>query len=522
MQEQSSPIPAPLVKARPQAKSLSDALLRFLGGYRLTLSLFMLLGFFAALGSFIPQGDDSGKIADLYGAKALYWAQVLGADEIYRSAWFILVLALMALNLILVTWLRVPHVWKIAKAADATLLKDPLVPKTAFQAVWITEKSPLEALEAARYALQGEFPVLASQEGPSKRVLIGERHRLSLWAAHIVHVGLLLLLFAGAVKVLAGSNRYFSIKEGESSEVQREIVRFGFWMEPLQLPGFDFALKLPRLYEHLKVKEDFKLALDKFDVQYYEKSAAPKLFRSDVRILRGDKTERAASIQVNDPLEVDGTLIYQSSYGYDGLYSAHFELDLPGLKDRLDVIAPYQKRTPLLNTGWELEVTDFYPDATMAGPGKLVNLSGDLNNPAIRVKFYQHGRERAHTWFVYSVPDIQMTHIEGLKLVGKTVDPIPYTVLQANHDAGVPYAAAGAALVVFGTFAAFYLFYHKAWVLVEPLPNGGSRVQMAGFVRRNKIVFQRVFDRLQERLSEKLGEPEAGEASPASAPPGRV
>ncbi len=75
-------------------------------------------------------------------------AQVkFGFDEIYRSAWFIVVLGLMAMNLILVTWLRVPHVWKIARAADATLLKDPLVPKTAFQASWETPLSPVEALD---------------------------------------------------------------------------------------------------------------------------------------------------------------------------------------------------------------------------------------------------------------------------------------------------------------------------------------------------------------------------------------
>jgi cytochrome c biogenesis protein ResB len=291
-------------------------------------------------------------------------------------------------------------------------------------------------------------------------------------------------------------------------------------MEPLQLPGLGFGLPLPRLYERIKVQEDFKLALDKFDVQYYEGSAAPKLFRSDVKIMRGDKIERTASIEVNDPLRVDGTLIYQSSWGYDGLYSAHFELALPGEKDRLEVVAPYQKRTELLNTGWSLEVTDFYPDATMAGPGKLVNQSGDLKNPAIRVKFFQHGRERAHTWFVYAAPDIQMTKIPGLQLLGRTVDPIPYTVLQANHDAGVPFAMLGAMLVVFGTFSAFYLFYRKAWVLVEPLPGGGSRVQLAGFVRRNKIVFKRVFEHLQGRLAARLGQAapdfdDAGSQGPA-------
>ncbi len=353
--------------------------------------------------------------------------------------------------------------------------------------------------------MQGEFRQLAFQEGPAKRLLIGEKHRLSLWAAHIVHLGLLLLLFAGALKILAGSNRYFSIKEGSDAQVYRDTVHFGFWMEPLQLPGLSFSIPLPRLYERTKVKEDFKLALDKFDVEYYPNSSAPSLFRSDVRILRGDKVERAASIEVNDPLDVDGTLIYQSSFGYDGLNSAHFEVTLPGEKDRLDVVAPYRKRVHLLNTGWDLEVTDFYPDATMSTPGHLINQSGDLKNPAIRVKFFQHGVERSQTWFVYAVPDIQMAKVPGLKLIGQTVDPIAYTVLQANHDAGVPFAALGAFLVVFGTFSAFYLFYRKAWILVEPLPDGGSRVQLAGFVRRNKLVFKKVFDKLQQRVAERLG-----------------
>jgi cytochrome c biogenesis protein len=504
MQEH-SPIPVPLVKAKPRVDGLSEQILRALGSYRLTLSLFVALGFFAALGSFIPQGDEAPKIADLYGQQALHYAETFGLDDVYRSAWFILVLALMAMNLILVTWLRVPHVWKIARVADATLLKDPLVPKTAFQASWETPLSPVEALDAARGALQGEFKQLASQDGPNKRLLIGERHRLSLWAAHIVHVGLLLLLLAGAMKVLAGSNRYFTIKEGGTTQVWRDTVHFGFWMEPLILPGVNLNISLPRLYERVKVKEAFQLALDKFNVEYYPDSTAPKLFRSDVRVMRGDVAEKSASIEVNDPLDVDGTLIYQSSWGYDGLNYAHFHLTLPGQKNELDVIAPYRKRQALLNTGWSLEVTDFYPDATMSTPGHLVNLSGDLKNPAIRVKFFQHGIERSHTWFVYAVPDIQMAKVPGIKLIGQTVDPIAYTVLQANHDAGVPFAALGAALVVFGTFSAFYLFYRKAWVLVEPLPNGGSRVQLAGFVRRNKFVFARVFDRLQAQVAERLG-----------------
>jgi cytochrome c biogenesis protein len=193
-----------------------------------------------------------------------------------------------------------------------------------------------------------------------------------------------------------------------------------------------------------------------------------------------------------------------SSWGYDGLYSAAFELKLPGIKDALDVRAPFNQKLKLLDSGWEAQVTDFYPDAGMAGPGKLVNQSSELKNPAIRVQLWQGGKERAHTWFVYAAPDIQMAKVPGLKLTGKTVDPIPFSVLQANVDPGVPFALLGSLLVILGVFSAFYLFYRKAWVAVEPGPKGGSRIVLAGFVRRNKAGFRRVFERLAGGLDAAL------------------
>jgi cytochrome c biogenesis protein len=489
-----------LAAAKPAVR---DPLARILGSFKLTLSLFALLGLFSAFGTFIPQGDEAPRIAQLYGDKAYKLAMQLGLDQVYHSWWFIMVLAMMALNLIMVTWVRVPHVWRISRETDAVLLKDPLVPKTAFTRVWDTPLPPLEALDRARRSLQLEFPRLAQKEGPKRRLLVGEKHFLSLWAAHIVHLGLLLLLLAGVLKILFGSNHNVIVKEGGQSAVPVEQVHWGLHVRRLDLP-FGLSLPLPLLYERSLDNADFQIYLDKFDVRYYPGTASPSLFRSDVKIIRNGEIQTAASILVNSPLAVDGLLLYQASWGYDGLYSAEFEVQLPGETERLDIRAPYLQRIKLLDTGWELEVMDFYPDAGMASPGVLQNNSDDLNNPAIRVQFWKHGVEKSLTWFVYAMPDIQMAKVPGLKLYGKTVDPVPFTVLQANADPGAPIAALGAFLVVFGVFSAFYLFYRKAWVLVEPLEGGGSRVTLAGFVRRNKIAFQRVFTRLGQSLDEGL------------------
>src|SRR5665213_1111141 len=388
-----------LAAAKPAVRA---PLARSLGSFKLTLSLFALLGIFSAFGTFIPQGDEAPRMAELYGDKVYAMAMNLGLDNIYRSWWFIMVLAMMALNLIMVTWVRVPHVWRISRETDAISLKDPLVPKTACTRVWETSLPPLEALDRARHALQTEFPRLAQKDGPKRRLLIGEKHFISLWAAHIVHLGLLMLLLAGVLKILFGSNHNVIIREGSKSDVPLETVQWGLHVEHMPLPFGGLTLPVPFLYQRVLGKAAFQVYLDKFEVRYYPGTASPSLFRSDVKILRNGEIQSAASIMVNDPLDMDGLLLYQASWGYDGLYSAEFELQIPGEKDRLSVRAPYQQRIKLLDTGWELQVVDFYPDAQMAGPGKLVNGSDDLNNPAIRVRFWHHGVEKTLTWFVYA------------------------------------------------------------------------------------------------------------------------
>lgn len=493
------------IKASPEpAPGRVQRLLMAVGSFKLTLALFAILGFLAAVGTFFPQGAESTRIEGMYGPKVYQACLALGIVDIYRSGPFILVLGLMAVNLLLVTWVRIPHVLRLSRETDEISLKDPLAPKTAFTRSWETALEPAEALDRARMALQQEFPRVFHKSGPRKRMVVGERNFLSLWSAHIVHLGLFLLLLGGVVKILWGSTRQVIIKEGQSASIPVDQLHWGLWLD--RLPLGRFSLPLPRFYERREAQAPFSLALEHFEIRYYPTTGAPSLFRSDLKVIKDGQVERVASVEVNDPLTQDGMMIYQASWGYDGLYSANFELTLPGYKDALDVRAPYQQRIKLLDTGWECEVTDFYPDAVMAGPGRLENGGDQLQNPAIRVRFWQRGVERTHTWFVYAVPDIQMAKVKGLTVKGKSVDPVAFTVLEAALDPGIWFAIIGAGLVVLGTFSAFYLFHRKAWILVEPLPmpGSGSRVTLAGFVRRNKIAFKRVFDRLQAGVDQAL------------------
>jgi cytochrome c biogenesis protein len=485
-----------------------DRTLRFFNSLKLTLVLIVTVALLSSIGTFIPQGEDnSQQLIDKYGQSAFDHMHALGVDDVYRSWWFMAVLLLVTLNFIACTLIRLPRVWRLSRSLQEEASAE--APELSiFSSSFHQEfKSPLPAEEVRRKGsaiLEAEFGALRGVAGQGAEAVIGEKNWPALWGAYIVHVGLLLLLLAGALKVTFGYSKYVQILEGTKAYVPSQEMHAGLWLDWMELPSLHLSLPLPRFFIRAPSHHFTQIQLDHFELQYYKDTVQPSLFRSDVQILEPGKAPRKASIAVNDPLSLGSDLIYQSSYGYDGLNAAAIDVKLPGSEDIYQVVAPYRKRFKLLDSGWELEITDFYPDADMASPGKLVQVSAQLNNPAVRLRFYQHGVERAHFWFVYAVPDIQMSKIKGLEVRGKSVDPVAFTLLQVNHDPGVPYALAGALVVLLGLFISFYLSWQKAWFVVSP-EGTGSRVRIVGQCKHNKLSFKRKFAKLVTAFETALG-----------------
>ncbi len=489
---------------------MRKSLLIFFANLRLTLVLILTIAGLSAIGTFVPQGDDAAKLAEKWDPDLVHVLEQLGVTNAYHSWWFLLVLALLAVNLIACTILRLPRVWKLSQESEGDAHVDPELPATAFNERWECAEGVLPALDVARKMLAKDYPNLRQVDGPRSRMLVGEKHRLSLWGAWVVHAGLMCLFAAGFLRIVYGYSLYMVIKEGERAVVPKERVIWGWSVD--RVSAFGMSVPLPRVYHRMRTHNDFQVGLDTFDLQYYPNSSAPKLFRSDVKILDMDnKIQRGASILVNQPLSQGDVMLYQASWGYEGLHGARLDVKLPGDRDRYEVTAPFKKKIKLLKTAWELEITDFYPDATMVGPGKLEQASSQLNNPAIRLKFFERGKERAHFWIVYAFPQIQMSKVAGLEAVGRTVDPVPFTVLQVGHDPGVPLALAGALIVILGVFSSFYLFYRKIWVRITSLDNGRSLIQVAGFSKRNKMAFKRAFGNICRAMRKELGETSQGE-----------
>ena len=483
-----------------------DKTLRFFNSLKLTLVLIVAVALLSSIGTFLPQGEDNTQqLITKYGQAAFDRMHAIGIDDVYRSWWFLSVLLMITLNFIACTLMRLPRVWRLSRSLE----EDKSAPElsffsSSFNREFVTALLPSEVELRGREALGAEFSDLRRVSNGHVEAVIGEKNWPAVWGAYIVHLGLLFLLLAGALKLTFGYTKYMYILEGTKVYIPGEEVRFGLWMDDIELPWIHKSLPLPRFLLRTPSHHMVELQLDHFELQYYPKTSQPSLFRSDMQVLEAGKEPKKVQVLVNEPLHVGSDIIYQSSYGYQGLNAAEIDVRLPGSPDVFQVTAPYKKRFKLLDSGWELEITDFYPEADMASPGKLVLVSNQLNNPAVRLKFFQHGKERAHFWYVYAFPQIQMSKVPGLEVRGKTVDPVAFTVLQLLHDPGIPWALAGALTVLLGLFVSFYLSWQKMWFVTTP-EGAGCRVRLVGQCKHNKLSFKRKFEKMAAHFEQKLG-----------------
>ncbi|MGR3304337.1 MAG: cytochrome c biogenesis protein ResB [Candidatus Scalindua sp.] len=110
----------------------------------------------------------------------------------------------------------------------------------------------------------------------------------------LIHLGFILIVFAGFLSSLFLQEGFIEIKEGQSTEV--------FWVE-----------------DDLSKRLDFSISLKDFSVEFYPEQQKGILFvkkyKSAVVISQRGKAVKEGTIEVNKPLGYKGFYFYQ--YGYD-------------------------------------------------------------------------------------------------------------------------------------------------------------------------------------------------------------
>ncbi|MBZ0270783.1 cytochrome c biogenesis protein ResB [bacterium] len=272
--------------AKPATRA--ETWIQFLSSNRLAIYTLIGIGVVTLIGTIVPQrgpGLDEARFHAL-AASGGYWGLVarLGFLDIFHSAWFYGLIAILTINMSVCTTLNFGRVLRTSNTKNIVL--EPALVSRIGSVVRFKAKnlSPERIREVVRPTME------KIADGAS--FYFADRGNIHRFGAIVSHVAIFVMIGGAVYGSLFGIDGSMPIPEGASESVIT-LRRGG-------------ELALP-----------FAVRCNDFDLEYYEGSSQPKTFRSSLTFLTGpDRAEaKTTPIEVNIPAEFGGYRFFQSSYG---------------------------------------------------------------------------------------------------------------------------------------------------------------------------------------------------------------
>ncbi|MFD7090627.1 cytochrome c biogenesis protein ResB [Streptomyces sp. NPDC059896] len=492
---------------------------RQLTSMRVALILLFLLSLGSIPGSLIPQtGIDEVKVQDfkerhetlapIYDSLQLF--------HVYSSVWFSAIYILLFISLI---GCIVPRTWQFVGQLRG---RPPGAPKRLDRmpayATWRTTAEPEAAREAAlailkkrRFRAHTVGDAVAAEKG-----YLREAGNLGF------HIALIVMLVAFASGQLLKSEGGKLIVEGDgfsNTLTQYDDFKSGSLFNTDELAPFSFTL-------------------DAF-TGTYERSGpqlgTPRTFKADVRYTTDPAgPEKKAVIEVNKPLDVDGSKVYLIAHGYapvvsvkDGRGKEVFRGAVPLLPidnnvsstGAIKVMDGYRDKNGKKD---QLGFAAFFvPTYGGKGSGQMFSRFPALDFPVLNIGAY-HGSLGVDSGLpqnVYQLNTDKMTAFKDAKgnVLKKTLMPgdsltLPdgagsitfekevkeWASFQITHQPGDAWALAGAIAAIAGLAGSLFIQRRRVWVRAVRGADGVTVVEMAGLGRSESA-------KLPEELAELAG-----------------
>ncbi|PLX93027.1 MAG: cytochrome c biogenesis protein ResB [Desulfuromonas sp.] len=449
-------------------RTFATALWDFFCSLKLTIITLILLAISSIIGTVIQQNRSPEEYLQYYGETTYKIFETLQFFDMYHSWWFLALLGLFSLNLICCSIKRFPRVWKTVTVpvltADETLFRTL---SNAEEQVVRDEIAPLK--EKLQGFLTREFAPVTVTEENGKVHLYAQKGAYSRFGVYVTHLSILIIFVGAIMGSLWGYKAYVNIVEG--SEVHQVWPRGG--KEPIDL--------------------GFSVRCDAFSVSYYEGSMRPREFRSLLTVVdAGQPVEGLIErpVIVNDPLQYKGITFYQSSYGPAGDASFSFRVRSRKSGETANVVARQGQRVRLPDNGF-MRVVDYDDSDPRFGLGarvEIVTAEGKRRNANIFKEFPAFDERRGGD-YIFTLNDFSQRY---------------YTGLQVAKDPGVWVVWLGCALMVVGSFIAFFMSHRRVWVVIQPLENGKTGVRFGGSAHRNQPAFEIFFDEFKKNLKKEI------------------
>ncbi|WUQ32423.1 cytochrome c biogenesis protein ResB [Streptomyces sp. NBC_00239] len=505
---------------------------------RVALILLLLLSLGSIPGSLVPQTNvDELKVADWKRTHA-FWVPLfekLQLFDVYSSVWFSAIYILLFVSLI---GCIVPRTWKFVGQLRGRPVRTPRrLDRMPAYATWRTHTAPDEVLGAAREILRGRrFRVDADTDS-----VISEKGYLREAGNLVFHIALIVMLVAFAAGQLYKSEGGKLVVRGtgfSNTMTQYDDFRAGSLFDRDGLVPFSFTL-------------------DRFDATYERtgpQKGTPRTFKAHVTYSEGAYgTPTKADIEVNKPLDIDGSKVYLLGHGYAPVLSV---TDPRGKVIFKEAVPLLPMDSNITSTG-AVKVTDgyrdkdgkkeqlgfqafFVPTFAGAGKGQMFSQFPALDYPVLALNAYHGslGMDSGLPQNVYRLDKTKMKEFKGAdgQLFKQRLRPgetmtLPggagtvkfegverWATFQISHQPANGLALAGAAAAVLGLAGSLFIQRRRVWVRAVTGPDGATVVEMAGLGRSESAKLPEELADLAAALSGRAPIAPDAEPDPAAEP----
>jgi cytochrome c biogenesis protein len=519
------------------AREFAAWIWRQLTSMRVALILLFMLAVAAIPGSVVPQSDINPLAVGDFRARnpgLSEWYDRLGLFDVYSAPWFAAIYIALLVSLVGCIVPRSLQHWRAMRAAPPPA-PHRLSRMPAYRRFEVTAAAD-DVLDAARAELRSRRYRVervgsgerSSAAGKADRhpgdAVAGEAGHLRETGNLVFHLAVVVVLVAVAVGSLFGYRATVLVPEGSgfaNSVIQYDGLSSGALFDARDLPPFS-------------------LQLDEFEMQFVE--AGPQLgtpdeFEATVRFTpEPGASEQVRTIRVNEPLEVDGTLVHILNPGYapaitvrDAAGTVLAEGPVPFLPQDNSFTSTGVRKVPVgpeSGLGEDLGIQGlFLPTAVVDDRGPR-SIFPEPRNPALFLTAFHGdlGLDDGQPQSVYRLDTSDMDQFRGddgdafrtALAVGETAQLpdgygsvtfdgyVTWVNLQIGRNAGKEFVLGGALLALVGLLASLYVRRRRAWVRASPGDGTATVVEVAGLQRSEGGDLEAEIDSITEGLLRRL------------------
>ncbi len=462
-------------------QNIIDKIWNLFASIKLAIITFSLIAILSIVGTILEQQAEPAKnimlLSKIFGSAAPQVYSILdalGFMDMYRSWWFISLLFMFSANLIVCSIDRLPRIWKVTKEPIKPLTSEifntmPIKREINFKGKINLAK---DLAESAMKKIGFKASIYPEENGLQ---IYAEKGRYSRLGVYVTHFSILLIFIGAIVGIFFGFNGGVNIPEGGATQV-------------VYLGRGDRQIPL-----------GFTVAVDDFDVEFYEGTDMPKEFKSWLTVLENGRVVMRKQIEVNVPLKYKGITFYQASYGYNPRPNSLFKFSVSSQGGRTDIEVKFDESFSIPGTKIVGKVVDFSPALGINEMGEAFTYAEMMNNPAALVEFTENGRLIKKQWILKRYPQTWRV-TDGVMIEFRDLWGAQYTGLQVRKDPGVWIVYLGCIVMAVGLYAAFFMSHNRIWIRLKEEKNS-TRISVAATTNKNKVSFEQKIEKMVKLLS---------------------